>query len=198
MSKINTVIAPRYFERIRDRIGEILIDELNNQFVLTSDSRLKANVYIERAKSIDKIALPAVVIKFASGRYGNKNQGNSDGTYTYYIEAYTSSKSNSIQDGDIRAKIDLQKLLGVCWAILENPVYKTLGFAPPSLSELSITEIDIADIQEPDGLNTGMGRLALSVRVCESVSLITPALLEGYETKIKLGDSNEGYYYENS
>jgi uncharacterized protein YcnI len=40
-----------------------------------------------------------------------------------------------------------------------------------------------------------MGRLIFSVEVPEGMELAVPMLLAGYDTRIKMGDTDRGYYY---
>ena len=196
MSKITQIISTQRFESIRDRILEILVDEMDHQYYLTSDEDLNVSVFIERNNPIDKTELSAIVVSLAKGAYSNKNQGSVDGDYIYNVDVYTNSKTTENGAGDTLAAIKMQKLMGVCRSILEDPIYKTLGFAPPFLMKTNVSEFNIAAGNKEDALNTGMGRLTFNVTTNETNKLIVPNLIEGYETTVKIDNSGKGYFYQ--
>lgn len=195
MARINGIIPVSYFERIRDRIGVILALEINNQLLLSGNYEIDADVYVERNIPFDKVQVPTVNVSLASGNYANKNQGSVDGTYEFFIDCYTSAKSNSGAEGDVRATIKLHRLLGICRAILENPVYKTLDFTPPGIQHTSCTSINIRSNQSMDALNNCMGRLSFKVVANETTELLTATLIKEFYTTVKIDTSDEGYVY---
>lgn len=195
MSVIENVIPQQAFERIRDRIGSILLDEINHQVLISYDNEIEAGVYIERFVPFDKTEMPAINVTLARGSYDNKNSISADGTYNYSIDVYTSAKSSDAKKGDSLSAVRLHRLLGICRAILENPQYKTLGFAAPFIARVSVVDINIAEPIKQDAISVIMGRLTLAVRVPENVELITPRLIEGYDTTVKLGLTNKGYQF---
>lgn len=195
MALITEIIPSQEFELVRDRVAEILIDELANQAALSYDEDLEVNVFVERSIPFDKTELPAINVSLAQGEFDNKKAPNLDGNYIYNIDVHTSAKSNEEDQGDSRASVKLHKILGKCRAIIENPIYRTLGFNKPSISRVFFSQMDIADPGKQDALNTQMGRLILNVRVPEGVSLLAAGLIEGYDTKVKIGTSSVGYAY---
>lgn len=196
MSRITQVIGTQYYELIRDRTLAILIDEFEKQFILTGDYELEIEAFIERGTPIDKTELSTVIVSMASGTFGNKNQGNVDGSYMFHIDFYTNSKTTSESDGGYLAKKKLHKLMGVGRAILEDPLYKTLGYTPPFIMKSIVSELNIAAPNKEDAVNTGMGRLGFSVTANESSKLTVPSLIDGYETQIKIDNTGKGYFYE--
>lgn len=197
MPLIVNVIPPQGFEIVRDRIGEILFDEISSQVAKSYNTDIDAQVYVERSNQIDKTELPLINISLSTGSYDNKNQGNVNGTYTFDIDAYTHAKTTEDESGDVLAAFKLQKILGVCRAILENPVYKTLGYTPGFIIRTGCSDINIAipGAGKLDTLNTLMGRLSFTVVLIESTELIVPALITGYDTSIKMVLTNQGYKY---
>ncbi len=196
MSNIPAVIPPASFELIRDRILQILLIEFENQYLLTYDDALYLGVYIERSTPLDKTELNAIVISLFDGDYSNKNQGYVDGIYTFNIDCFSSAKSSQGISGDTLAMKDLQKIMRVVRAVLENPVYKTLNFTPGGINKTYISKISIGPSNKEDALNTSWGRLIFNVIAPETTSLITPALIGGYDTRIKIDNSGRGYFYE--
>jgi hypothetical protein len=195
MSKIKQVILKRTYEYIRDRIFAILMDEFDGQFVLTYDTDLEVNFFIERGTPIDKTELPAIVVSIAKGSFDNKNQGNIDGSYSFNIDCFTNAKTNITEGGDYIAAKHLQKIMGICISILEDPIYKTLGFTPPFIMSSSFSEMNFASPNKEDASNTSMGRLTFNIRANEAFKLIEPSLIEGYETTVQIGNSGKGYFY---
>lgn len=197
MPLIVDVIPPQGFEIVRDRIGEILFDEISSQVAQSYNTDIDAQVYVERSNQIDKTELPLINISLSTGSYDNKNQGNLNGTYIFDIDAYTHSKSTEDESGDVLAALKLQRILGVCRAILENPVYKTLGYMPGFIIRTGCSDINIAipGAGKLDTLNTLMGRLSFTVVLIENTELIVPVLIAGYDTSIKMVLTNTGYKY---
>lgn len=200
MALITATIPTQAFERIRNRIGEILIEELTNQVTVLSDSTLATDVYVERSVPFDKTEMPAINVNFAGGPLDSKNVKDGSNSYTYNIDVYASAKSSSTESGDSKAAFQCQRLLGACRSIILNPVYRTLGFATGAtgfVSRVSIRDISIFDpaANKQDADNTYMGRLAVIVSCTEIESLIIPNNIEGYDAKIKVDSSNFGYKY---
>jgi len=198
MALINTIIPKQNFELVRDRIGEILADELANQFTLSGDAEINAKVFLERFLPIDKTSLPSVNVMLSRGNYENHTTIQSVGNYSYFIDVYTRAKTSVTSNGDSLSLIRLQRLLGVCKAILENPKYKTLAFVPPYLNHTSIESIEVAEPRNnQDASSVMMGRLTFNVVVRETTELTTPNNISGWETSVQLGDSGNGYVFSN-
>jgi hypothetical protein len=196
MSKITGIIPPQNFEYVRTRIVDILNDEISNQVTLTSNNEIKAPAFEEKSGPFPHAELPLINVSLASGTYGNKHQGNSTGTYIFNIDAYAKAKSTDSQNGDTRSSIQSQRILGIVRAILENPIYKTLGFEPPFLARTMCNDIKMANPTKDDALNVTMGQITFHVVINETTSLIQPPLIKGYHTKVKVNATNNGYVYE--
>lgn len=197
MPLILNVIPPQGFEIVRDRIGEILADEILSQVTKSYNEDIDADVYVERSNQNDKTELPLINISLSTGSYDNKNQGHVNGTYIYDIDIYTNAKSTDELGGDVLAAMKLQRIMGVCRAILENPIYKTLGYEPGFILRTGCSDLNIAvpGAGKLDTLNTLMGRLSFSVVIIESTTLIVPVLAAGYDTTIKMELTEDGYKY---
>lgn len=201
MAVITGEIATQSFELVRDRIAEILADELPEQFVLSTASSdlksvLQAEVYTERVVPFDKTDLPCINVMLSSGDYNNQDVQKVDGAYTFFIDCYTSAKNKADERADKLANIKLQKLMGVCRAILMDAQYKTLGFAAPFIMNRKVTALAIGNISQQDSANVMMGRLNVSVRVIESVNLKEVDLIAGFETTVKLYETEKGFLWE--
>ncbi len=195
MAQIKEIIPPQFFELIRDRIAEILVSELDEQFVLTYDADLQATVYGDRFIAFDNTELPAINVSFSAGDYNNQTVRDVDGTYSYFIDVFTQAKTTDDDRGDKLAMLKLHKLLGVCRAIIQNPIYKTLGFEPPFLMSRQISRIFIAEPKGDDTLSVVMGRLILTIVAPEDTQLLTAKLIKGFDTQVKLFLTDKGYIY---
>lgn len=197
MSKINYIIPQQNFEIIRDRIGAILLIEIDNQVLMGADYSIDPEIFVERSNPIDKVENPCINISLAQGSYDNKSQGAVRGTYTYNIDVYTNAKSG-VTPGDQKATLKMQKLLGICRAILENSVYKTLDFAPPFINRTLCAEINIRANSTPDSFNTAMGRLSLTVVANEDTEFLEAIPIGDYWTQVKIELTEKGYQYKKS
>lgn len=195
MAQIKGIIPPQYFEVIRNRIAEILVDELDGQVLLTYDTDLEATVYIERFVPFDNTEMPAINVSFSGGDYNNQTVRDVDGSYSYFIDVFTRANTTDNDRGDKLAMFKLHKLLGVCRAIIQNPIYKTLGFEPPFLMSRQISNISIAAPKEGEVLSVVMGRLILTIVAPEDIQLLTAKLIDGFDTQVKLVLTDKGYIY---
>lgn len=201
-SVITEIIQPQAFEIVRDRIGRILAEELANQLVLNPGLGFGCQVWIERSLQYGQAELhdmAHVNVCLGEGSYGNQDQTQSEGTYKYYIDAYVNSKSNEDDRADTRASIKLQRILGICRAILENSKYKTLGFtAPPGF--IGNRHYESLQIQNPnqkkhDGDSSLMGRLTFSVKMPEANGLALTIESKTYTTTVRLDSTEMGYLW---
>lgn len=201
MSVIDVIIQPQVFEMVRDRIAEILAEEIANQYLLTGNEDLNVPVYLERFVPFDKTDLPAINVTLFQGDIGNQVAIQSGGNYRYAIDCHAMAINTDLQTADSAAMVKLQKLLGICRAILEDPKYKTLGYpmAPePIISRRYAETISIAAPNPQDAASTVMGRLSFVVVSTEKANLIIPPLLAGYETNMKLELTDKGYIFTSS
>src|SRR4051812_37027763 len=99
-SIITNIIPKQNFEKVRDRIGLILFEELTNQKVLQeSDFPESVNVFLERITPADIEEQVIVNVLFDSAQYGGINQKDSQGKTIYFIDIYTTGKEQDSQPG---------------------------------------------------------------------------------------------------
>ena len=198
MSKLNLEIPEQAYELIRDQIGVIITDELRNQFVTFGDPDLDIqNIFSERFVNFDKTELPAINIIYSGGSYDNQDSLTVDGHYTYNIDVEVSNKTTDLSRGDVASRRKLHKILGKIRAIIMSPYYQTLGFQMPFIGNRKFNnmQIDTTTIQQ-DGINSAFGRLTLEVRVVEEAQGITPINASGYDTDVRLNETEQGFRYE--
>lgn len=193
-SRINHIIQPRAFEFIRDRIGNILKEELDNQFNTYAVQEAKALVTIEGDKIVDSTEMATILVALNEGNLDSDHPGSSRGAMFFNIDCFCNAKSTDVADGAILASLKLQRLVGLVWAILSDEQYSTLGFAPPFIANRGVRKIKIGDPNEKDSLCSISARLIFEVTANETTELFVPRILEGYQTKIIIGTSTSGYF----
>jgi hypothetical protein len=199
MSVINEPIGTQSFELIRDRIAEILAEELDMQNQLTYNPLMNAVVYVERFIPFNESELPAVNVQLARTGIDGHDVLDADGTNYFFIDVYTKaatikSDSGRVDGGGLSVRL-MHKLIGVIRAILEDSRYKTLGFMPPFIHYRRIVEFKFANPKVGDLGSTSQGRITLEVKASLENGVTTPRLIRGYETVVKLHETEEGYYY---
>lgn len=198
---IDGVLQPQAFEIIRDRIGRIIADEMANQYAQSANQNLNVQNWIERFIPFDETEMPSINVMFAEGAYGGQTAIQMDGTYRYYVDIYHYSKSQKNDGGDARAMRKLHQLLGVCRAIIHDPRYRTLGFAPPFIMNRHVEGIQIKDptqreSQQQDVNHVVMGRLTVSVKAPEVTQyFVKPKNLAWFKTTVNLGSTSKGYLW---
>lgn len=198
MSKLNFIIPKEGFEYVRDQIGNILADEIANQYLYTGDQDLQnVLVSIEGDVPFDKIEVIKTVIAIALGetKYGAGHAGCHSADYTFHIDIHTGAKSSAGQAGDAKAAVKAQRFAGLVRAILENPAYNTLGFRKPFIMRVWMDKFDIAAQTQADSRYSSMIRLYFHVELPEVCKLIDPPMIDGYETTVNLGSTEQGYIY---
>lgn len=200
MPKILTGILPRSFEVIRDRIGEILAEELPSQATLLTEPDLDVKVWVERFVPFDKEELPAINVLFNRGDYGNTNIRSQHADFNFEIHLHSKAKSSATDRGDVLSMEKLQRLIGVCQAILMDSSYIRLAFDPPTVAPL-ISGREVKSIEtfsgtdNKDAESVAMGRIILSVLATDTVEFKPSTVLGGYETSVKLGLTDKGYVF---
>lgn len=196
MAKINGLIPEQNFEKIRDRIGQILAIEIANQYTISGDAQYNPTIWVERTTPFDKTELPAINVRLNSIDFDNEDVRSSDANTSWYIDCYTNSEYSDDGDGDKLAMVNLQRILGIVRAILKNPQYKTLDFAPPFLCTTKISRLFIGEVNTSDALSSVVGRIEFSVRVPENVQLLDVVPLMSAYTTVYMGETDKGYRWE--
>lgn len=201
MSNIPGPIGQREWELIRDRLGLILAQELATQAQLDYDDVLfeLPDVYIERYVPFNHTEMPAINVMVAQGEYTQETQQSQDGTWTFYVDGYATAKDEDGQRGDQYAAMRLQRIMGICQAIIMDSRFKTLLFEPGSISNRSVKSILMADpTKAMEASNAVMARMTVEVRVSDGVELVDAIELADYTTQVQLSDTALGYLWGGS
>lgn len=197
MSKLTQPIPSQAFEVIGHQLSVIITDELDNLYQRFNDENLNIeNIYKDRFLPFDKTELTAINTVFSDGGYDNQDSRQVDGTYTYNIDVEVAQKSKEDSRGDVASRTKLQKILGTIRAIIMSPHYQRLGLAAPSIANRSFKNIAIdLSLTAKDGINSSMGRLILEVRAPELAEGISPVVAAGYDTEVKVNETEKGFKY---
>lgn len=193
-------IERQNYEIILEQIGAILVSEFENQetFFYNTDC-VGVKFWLERSTTFDKSELPAINLCLSTGQYDNKHAGYANGAYTFYVDVLTNSKTTQDTPGDKLAALKANRLMGICRAIIEDPIYRTLGFARGSLENHGISGFEtgaIKNVGDTDALSTKINRLTVSVKAKETTVLPDGLLLLGNLTKVRLNETEKGFQYE--
>lgn len=198
MGKIELAISQSGFELVRDRIAEIILDELETQFLLTYDTTLEVidKIWVERTNPFDKTELPAINVSLAKGDYDNKSRDGIRGAYVFNIDFFANSKTVGDDGGDKLSAFKIQKLMRFVRGILENAIYETLLFGKPFIERVYFSSLMIAQTNgKDDALNSAMSRMLFNVVLTETTSPVSARVLGNYYTSVKLHETDEGFFY---
>jgi len=195
---IDGIIPNQKFSIVRDKIADILSSEFENQEYLTGDADLAVTVQAGRSRAIDKTEVPFINVMIGRMSFDNSNQGQDDNLVTYYIDVYAKAKASAEKAGDLSASDKLLKYLSVARVILNNPLYRTLGFAPGFIGMRTIRDIEMEDPQNThDAVVTQRARILFDVKMLETADTYQEFVQVGSShTQVKLGDTEKGYRYE--
>ena len=87
MAILDYDIAETNFELIRDRIGAILKDELDNQATRQADTDLTAAVFTERYVPVDPSEGNVLVVYVDRGNYTQQTEITQRGKFNYFVSA---------------------------------------------------------------------------------------------------------------
>jgi hypothetical protein len=196
--KIAGAIGQQNYEKIRERIVEVLGAELDNQYILNpSVKELDVDVWMERVIPFEESELkPAVVnVLFDNGEFDNNSRVMTDGTYTYFIEIYSKAPSSDSQDGDELARTRSTRLAGIVRQILMSTQYSALGFEPGVIRNRQVQNILSYRFNEEDTTRVAVTRITFTVisNEAELTSAIVP--LGGTDTAVRINCTDKGYVW---
>lgn len=196
MPNINTTIPEQNFELVRDQIGRLLRDELDNQSQgYATNADLLCNVYKERDIPFSSGEKSAVNVMFDRVDYELQSQTRTEGMHRYLIEVTAEGKGNNDTGGDTKSMVKCQRIVGVIRAIIMNPKYVRLGFDPGFIMNRHIQSIEFGKPIRQDSAHTVMGRIALMVKMSETTELSIPTVAAGFFTGVRIEETEQGYLF---
>ena len=197
MAAIITDLIPKQgFEIVRDAIGSILKNELENQKIIQNLDE-DISVYQERTTPFSNEENLAINVLLSSANYSGMTQKDTQGRTMYFIDVYTNAASNPNGTGDYNSSVRLHKFIGLIRYILQYSEYKTLGLPLGLIAGGSVDDFNILDPSQQQDTNfIRMARISISYRIQENQSLIQGIPLLNNSTGVKLSETDLGYVYE--
>lgn len=196
---INYFIPRQNYELILERIGAIIVLELENQVVnfYNSDAD-QITVYVENTSSFDEADAASISLCLAPGSWDNRHAGYVRGTYTFYVDTFANAKTTAELKGSLTSAVQANRIMGMIRAILEDPIYKTLGYDPGNIGNVKVTNYEIGDIKniQMDAANSRVNRIVVEVQAAENDQLLTGVEMMEALTTIKLELTDNGYQYQ--
>lgn len=198
-AKIDTLIPQQAWEVVRNKIGAILTEELDNQAGNLYNDDADAEVYIERFTKLAVSEDSVISVNLAEGTFDGQTAIDVNGNYTFNVDVFckavTTGKDKTAA-ADHLAMVKLNRLLGICRAILQDARYKTLGFTAPFVMSRQVTRVQIAAPKSEDEQSHVMGRLQIVVKVPETAGAASGIAADGVDTVVKLVETDLGYKFE--
>lgn len=184
MAKINGIIQQRTCEIVIDKIGIILAEEIANQYELSEEEALNADVWALRNTPISEDDLPCILVSFLEINADRTSVQEAKGDNRISIECFA------------RNRVELNRLMGVVWSILSDPQYKHLDLPAGTISGLpKVTKIQFQERYEYDANSIAIGRLIFEFSAPETFQLIDRPLYNGGTTVVRLWESDKGYLW---
>lgn len=192
-------IGRQNYELILERIGAIIAIELENQasqFYNTDCENIK--IFLESLSPVNKSGTDIINVSLAPSTYGNRNVGYVDGVYSFFVDVYTNSKTIGDEDGGKISSLRAHRIMGILRAILEDPIYKTLGFTPGTIGNVRVTGFEVGSVNgtSSDAVNTKIDRLLVEVKAGEITLLPEGNLLTTALTQVYLEETADGYMFQ--
>lgn len=198
MAYITETIEPQAFEKVANRIAEILREEISNQQEI-QDFDDDVEVFIERIQPFQRSEDVSIQVYFKGATYEGYTQKDTQGENMYYIDLYTSAMGVGGIDPSIISKNKNYRYLGLIRYILSSGKYMTLDFPFGLIAGKYIKSIS-ADVEfanfgaEPsqDGSFIRFTRIIFIVKVQENQELWNSIPLQGNNTNITYEESELG------
>lgn len=196
MARINYAITDDYFEIIRDKIAEILLDELPNQATLLNNPDLNfTQIWKERTTNFNLNELPALNLSTSEVGYNDKFPGERYTTPVYFIDIYVSKIHEQNNNADQLSMDAGWRIARVIQGVLDHDEYKDLTIAPfVRHAEVRVTRAGEAD--SDGGGKVSIIRVEYMVDTYSSQGALDPEQILGSDTTVRLNDTEKGYFYQ--
>ncbi len=198
---LTETIGIQGFEVVANRIGSILLEEIENQKNIQGfDDNVE--VFNERIEPFDKSQDVMLTIAFRQAEYEGQTTRDSQGEYLYFIDIFVSGYGENEITPSILTKNKLFRYVGLCRYILSSGKYLTLGFAPGLIGGKYIEKITLdtdysnfGNHSNYDGSYIRFARIIYRVRVQENQELWQGIPLQGNTTNVTLDNTAQGTQY---
>lgn len=202
MALITEIIPVQGFEIVQNRIGEILLMELQNQKTLqgiTSDF----GVFLEREEPYDKSEDVMITVMLHGSDYTGFTQKDSQGNTSYIIDVFAGGFGTSTQQPSLVARRKIFEYVGMIRYILSSAKYQTLGLPYGLIGGKYVEsikfDIDFSNFgnhSNYDGSFIRFARILFTVRIQENQALWDGIPLLGNDTLVTLDETNKGFQFK--
>lgn len=200
-AKLNYTISQSNFESIRDVIAAILKVEMDNQAVrrgsgnpVVPNANYTANFYTERYTPPGISEGNVISVNVEGGPFSGQTPKSQVYECVFNIDIFTSASETSTGEGYYNSSVKLHRLAGLVRHILQSPYYDRLGLSNGIVQKRSVGSIRFGNVNdEQDGAFVRMSRVQLTVDIYEESSEISPFIMAGYDTIIKIAQTEKGY-----
>lgn len=203
--QVENPIPQQGFERIRDRIAEILLCEIANQATLQvgviQQILQNFNLFSERWVPLGKEELFSAELFYFSSDYGSSDPRSRRASNVYYIDCkgrglYSDIGGGLIQDGDEQSAINTQRVVGIITSILEHPAWECLGFPAPFISSTRVVSVKRTEERETQDANSVlMYRIIFEVDANEVNQELGARDLFESDTTVRIDLTEQGFKY---
>lgn len=193
---IDHAIPSQGFELVRDLIGAILKQELENQKQLQNLEE-EIQVFSERTTPFGNEEDLAINVLLSSANYTGMTQKDTQGKTIFLVDIYTNGKSSPQVSGGLDSSKRLHKYIGMVRYILQYSEYKTLLLPLGIIAGGSVDDFNIMEpAQQQDSNYIRMGRITVSYRIQENQQLVQGITFDSLVTTVKSEDTDLGYKFQ--
>ena len=195
MAIISEIIPEQGFEKVRDVIGAILLDELTNQKAL-QPNRLTEDIQVFTARSTPFHQSESFMINVScdNGNFTNHTERGMHEGVNYNIDIFSKGKENAFENGGLSASKVRDKYNGLVRYILSDHHYKTLNLPLGLIMGTYVESFENFEVNNSqDASFSQMCRIVFNVRINENQSLWSGVNIANLYTTVRIHLTDKGY-----
>lgn len=196
MAIIDTVISGSEHGLIRDRIAQILADEIGNQQTLNPSVNYPSRIFVERGTDFNYPELPAMNVSIGEINYTDNYQVQRMVDVTFWIDVYSRRKDSDQGGAGELATKEALYFSRVVQFILDHPHYKTLLFGNAIIFDTQADAVNIGRAASDESAKVSAARVLFTVRTLASGAFQPHTDLNESFTTVQLNESEEGFFYQ--
>lgn len=198
MAVIDEPLVDGPIDVIRAKIASVLLDELQNQATVSNKPFLNIDrIWKERETPFNLSEVNPIAINLQVGTvdYGDKYQRLRVQEIGYFIDIYTVQKHTETDYADQLAVEQGFQVVNAVQYILDHPEYRALKLEP-NIRNVKVNRIDRGEATLGDGAKGSVIRVEYSVQAHTRDSATDPGTLEGADTEVTVGNTENGFFYQ--
>jgi len=204
MASIDYVVGkPKHLE-LSKRIAEIIRDELDNQIDVLGNAALRRGDPSERTVRWEEDRmpgfeeLPVIMVSFSQDREDAGSTVHREDTMRFMIDVYERGThlGADYSTGYNQANKHLQNMLGFIHQVIYHPNNRYLGFPKRFVNRIRHEETNVFEpATDKDSESVVSGRFEMICEVDREFTLNDPQSLNELDTKVRIDETDEGYYW---